>query len=65
MTIPYTLAVINKDGSVAELNTEEINIENRVTKGKKLKRNPPVDPAKVVALKQKSDYADGNVQMRI
>ena len=65
VTIPYTLAVINKDGSVAELNTEEINIENRVTKGKKLKRNPPVDPAKVVALKQKSDYADGNVQMRI
>ena len=65
VTIPYTLAVINKDGSVAELNTEEINVENRVTKGKKLKRNPPVDPAKVVALKQKSDYADGNVQMRI
>lgn len=65
VTIPYTLAVINKDGSVAELNTEEINIENRVTKGKKLKRNPPLDPAKVVALKQKSDYADGNVQMRI
>ena len=65
VTIPYTLAIINKDGTVAELNTEEISIENRVTKGKKLKRNPPIDPAKIVALKQKSDYADGNVQMRL
>ena len=65
VTIPYTLAVINKDGTVAELSTEEISIENRVTKGKKLKRNPPLDPAKIVPLKQKSDYSDGNVQMRI
>ncbi|HIR99422.1 MAG TPA: DNA topoisomerase 4 subunit A [Candidatus Coproplasma avistercoris] len=55
VTIPYTLAVINSDGSVAELNTEDISIENRVTKGKKLKRNPPLDPVRVVALKQKSD----------
>ena len=65
VTIPYTLAVINKDGTVEELSTEEISIENRVTKGKKLKRNPPLDPAKIVPLKQKSDYSDGNVQMRI
>ena len=65
VTIPYTLAIINKDGTVVELNTEEISIENRVTKGKKLKRNPPLDPAKIVALKQKSDYSDGNVQMRM
>ncbi len=65
VTIPYTLAVINKDGTVTELSTEEISIENRVTKGKKLKRNPPLDPAKIVPLKQKSDYSDGNVQMRI
>ena len=65
VTIPYTLAVINKDGTVAELNTEEISIENRVTKGKKLKRNPPLDPERIVPLKQKSDYSDGNVQMRM
>ena len=65
VTIPYTLAVINKDGTVEELSTEEISNENRVTKGKKLKRNPPLDPAKIVPLKQKSDYSDGNVQMRI
>ncbi len=65
VTIPYTLAIINKDGSVAEINTEEISIENRVTKGRKLKRQPPVDPARIVALRQKSDYVDGNVQMRI
>ena len=65
VTIPYTLAIINKDGTVCEINTEEISIENRVVKGKKLKRTPPVDPEKIVALKQKSDYADGNVQLRM
>ena len=65
VTIPYTLAIVNKDGSVAEINTEEISIENRVTKGKKLKYDPPVDPAVIVPLKQKSDYSDGNVQMRM
>ena len=65
VTIPYTLAIVNKDGSVAEINTEEISIENRVTKGKKLKHDPPVDPAVIVPLKQKSDYSDGNVQMRM
>ena len=65
VTIPYTLAIINKDGSVAEINTEEISIENRVTKGKKLKRTPPIDPERIVPLKQKSDYSDGNVQLRL
>ena len=65
VTIPYTLAIINKDGSVAEINTEEISIENRVTKGKKLKRTPPIDPERIVPLKQKSDYSDGNVQLRM
>ena len=65
VTIPYTIVVINKDGTVAELNTEELSIENRVTKGKVLKRNPPLSPVKVVALKQKSDYEGGNVQMRM
>ena len=65
VTIPYTLAVINKDGSVAELNTEEISIENRVTKGKKPKHDPPLSPEKIVALRRKSDYLDGNVQLRM
>lgn len=65
VTVPYSLAVINKDGSVVELSTEELPIENRVTKGKKLKRNPPLDPARVIALKSKSDFSDGNIQMRL
>ena len=64
VTVPYTLAVINKDGSVTELSTEDLPIENRGTKGKKLKRKPPLDAARIIPLKQKSDSSDGSVQKR-
>ncbi|MCD7729051.1 MAG: DNA topoisomerase 4 subunit A, partial [Clostridia bacterium] len=66
VTIPYTLAVINEDKSVAEVSTEDISIENRISKGKKLKRTPPLAPVKVFALKQKSDGGGngGGIQLR-
>ncbi len=66
VTIPYTLAVVNKDNSVIELSTEHLPIENRVTRGKKLKKQQVIiEPVRVIALKQKSDYADGNMQIKI
>ncbi len=66
VTIPYTLAIVNEDKSVAELSTEDISIENRISRGKKLKRTPPVSPVKVFALKQKSDdgKGGGGIQLR-
>ncbi|MCD8308965.1 MAG: DNA topoisomerase 4 subunit A [Clostridia bacterium] len=63
VTIPYTLAIVNEDKSVAEISTEDITIENRISRGKKIKRNPPITPVKIVPLKQKGGDG-GSVQLR-
>lgn len=64
VTIPYNVAAINEDNSVAEFETEDIPIENRISKGKRVK-NPQVSAVKqVVALKYKSQYADGQMQLK-
>ncbi|MCD8040511.1 MAG: DNA topoisomerase 4 subunit A [Clostridia bacterium] len=63
VTIPYTLAIVNEDKSVAEISTEDITIENRISRGKKIKRNPPLAPVKIVPLKQKGGDG-GSVQLR-
>ncbi|MCH5147532.1 MAG: DNA topoisomerase 4 subunit A [Clostridiales bacterium] len=62
VTVPYKLAVVSGDKSVSEVDTEEINIENRISKGKPLANIK--DAAKVVALKHKSEYPNGNVQIK-
>ena len=62
VTVPYKLAVVSGDKSVAEVDTEEINIENRISKGKPLANIK--DAVKVVALKHKSEYPSGNVQIK-
>lgn len=64
VTLPYPLAVINEDGSVAELQSEDIPIEWRATKGKILKRADITDVKSVIALKYKSDYSDGKMQLK-
>ena len=64
VTIPYKLAVINADKTVIEIETEDILIENRVTKGKPIKGKGISDPVAVYAEKHKSDYEDGNMQIR-
>ena len=62
VTIPYKLAVIADDKSVAEVDTEDITIENRVSKGKPLANISTA--AKVVALKHRSEYSGGNMQIK-
>lgn len=62
VTVPYSLAVLCGDKSVHEICTEDISIESRVFKGKPIKGIE--DVKKVVALKYKSDYPDGGVQMK-
>lgn len=62
VTIPYKLAVVCEDKSVTEIDTEIVPIENRVVKGKPLKGIENV--RKVVALKHRSDYSDGTMQIK-
>ena len=62
VTVPYKLAVVSGDKSVAEIDTEEISIENRVSKGKPIANIK--DVVNVVALKHKSEYPDGAIQIK-
>ncbi|MBE7088971.1 MAG: DNA topoisomerase 4 subunit A [Clostridiales bacterium] len=64
VTVPYKLAIINSDKSITELETEEIAIENRVTKGKPIKGKNIAEPVAVYAQKHKTEYEDGNMQIR-
>lgn len=57
VTVPYKLAIVCEDKSVAEVDTEDITIENRVSKGKPLANIKNI--VKVVALKHKSEYSGG------
>ncbi len=64
VTIPYSLAVVNEDKSVVEVNTEEIPIETRVFRGKPLKKEGVGKVIAVYALKHRSDYPDGRMQIK-
>ena len=64
VTVPYKLAVIGEDG-VVEIDTEDIPIEARPSRGKQLKGSGIVSVRSVVALKYRSEFPDGNVQMRL
>ena len=57
-------AVIGEDG-VVEIDTEDIPIEARPSRGKQLKGSGIVSVRSVVALKYRSEFPDGNVQMRL
>ena len=62
VTVPYKVAVVSEDKSVTEVDTEDISIENRVSKGKPIANIKNV--VKVVALKHRSEYPDGAVQIK-
>lgn len=64
VTVPYKLAVVNSDKTVVEIETEDILIENRVTKGKPIKGKGITEPVAVYSEKHKSDYQDGNIQIK-
>ncbi len=64
VTLPYTLAVFNGDKSLSEISTEDITIENRVAKGKPIKIKGVNDPVRVVAIKPKTDFPNGNQQLK-
>ncbi|MGN1373303.1 MAG: DNA topoisomerase (ATP-hydrolyzing) subunit A [Candidatus Coproplasma sp.] len=57
VTLPYKVAIVRSDNSVEELDTEDISIEPRPSKGKALSNAALVTGA--VALKYRSDYSDG------
>lgn len=61
VTVPYKLAVVRADNSVTEMDTEEISIEPRPSKGKPLPAAAEV--AGVIALKYRSDFDGGTQQM--
>ncbi|MGN1060156.1 MAG: DNA topoisomerase (ATP-hydrolyzing) subunit A, partial [Candidatus Coproplasma sp.] len=61
VTIPYKVAILRSDNSVEEIDTENITIEPRPSKGKALSNASLVTGA--VALKYRSDY-DGGMQLK-
>ena len=65
VTVPYTLAVVSEEGSVAEVQTEDIPIEPRPSRGKPMKAAGITSVKAVCALKYKSEFPDGNVQMKL
>ena len=62
VTVPYKLAIIAEDKSVTEIDTEDISIESRISKGKPLANVNSI--ARIVALKHKSEYSGGNMQIK-
>ena len=64
VTLPYSLAVINDDKTVVEINSEDVSIENRTARGKVLKGMGITNPVQVVALKYKTEYPDGAMQIK-
>ena len=61
VTVPYKIAVLRSDNSVEELDTENISIEPRPSRGKALANSSQVTGA--VALKYRSDY-EGGMQLK-
>jgi DNA gyrase subunit A len=64
VTLPYSIAVVNSDKSVVEVNTEDISIENRVFKGKPLSDSAVKEVASVYSLKSRTKYRGGSMQMK-
>ena len=64
VTIPYAVAVVSEDKVVVDVNTEEIPIETRVFRGKPLKKDGIGKVTAVFALKHRSDYPDGRMQIK-
>ena len=62
VTVPYKIGIVREDNSFAEMDTEDIRIEPRPSKGKPVQGSSPVK--EVVALKYRSDYSDGNMQIK-
>ncbi len=62
VTVPYKLAIVRDDNSLEEIDTEDVSIEPRSSKGKPLARASSV--VRVAALKYRSEYADGNMQIK-
>ena len=65
VTVPYMLAVTSESGAVSELETEDISIESRPSRGKSMKAFGITTVKGVCALKYKSQFPDGNVQMKL
>lgn len=63
VTVPYKVGIIRADNTVTEMDTEEITIEPRPSKGKPLPAASEVVAA--VALKYRSEYDDGNMQIKL
>ena len=60
--VPYKLAIIAEDKSVREVDTDDISIENRVSKGKP--QTGITSISAVYPMKYKSDYEDGKIQLK-
>ena len=63
VTVPYKVAVLRADNTQTEMDTEDISIEPRPSKGKPLPDAASVTGA--VALKYRSEYDDGNQQLHL
>ncbi len=64
VTVPYSLAVISEGKTVTEVNTEELSIESRVFKGRALKKDGVGNVTAVYALKHRSEFPDGRMQIK-
>ena len=65
VTVPYKLAVTSEEGTVTEIDTEDIPIDARPSKGKPMKSAGITSVKSVCALKYKSEFPDGNIQMKL
>ncbi|MDE7162671.1 MAG: DNA topoisomerase 4 subunit A [Clostridia bacterium] len=63
VTVPYKVGIVRSDSTVTEMDTEDISIEPRPSRGKALPAAENVTGA--VALKYRSEYEDGNMQMTL
>ncbi|MDE6075389.1 MAG: hypothetical protein K2G26_03030, partial [Clostridia bacterium] len=63
VTVPYKIGIVRTDNTVTEMDTEEISIEPRPSRGKALPAANDVSGA--VALRYRSEYEDGNMQMTL
>ncbi len=62
VTVPYKIGIVRSDNSLEEIDTEDISIEPRPSRGKPLGRASEVVGA--VALRYRSAYDDGNMQLK-
>ncbi len=61
VTVPYECAIIGEDKSISPFNTEDIMLGDTYTLGKTLYSNPI---KAIYALKHRSEFPDGNVQLK-